>query len=73
MYGLSNGTWQIQRLVWSITNWGIAGAVMVGLPASFTTSEESRTQTFMWLGFVSFIVIRGFLVWCEYRDAKEGF
>ncbi len=59
--------------IWSIMNWGVAGAIMVGLPASFVVDDEDRLPNFLTAGFVSLLIVRTFLVWREYRDAKEGF
>lgn len=56
----------------TITNWGIAGVIMVGLPAYLLIDEDGATG-FMTFGFVSFMVIRGLLMWWEYRDTKQGF
>jgi hypothetical protein len=40
---------------------------------SFVVDDEGRLPNFLTAGFVWSLILRTFLVWREYRDAKEGF
>jgi hypothetical protein len=57
----------------SIANWGLGGAIMFGLPASFILGDDDSVGGFMTMGFLSFMAIRAFLMMREYQDAKDGF
>lgn len=57
----------------SFLTWGFGGVFMVGVPATLMIEGEGGVPRLMAWGFVSFMVLRSFLLWREYRDAKDGF